>query len=291
MHASLIFTSLDLAYPDSWLTYIPQVVSPFQSILDYELGLGIPPGWVNYSISKSAPNGFFHRLERGEIPLDDAFYTGFNGDLHDPARWEAFYKLQQSKDPSLPEALPPVPRLDGQWLFNDMMTASTTSDPWMYPALKNLKSSGKYIIAALSNTVNFPPGHVLHRPDFFNDPIRILFDVFVSSAHVGLRKPDPKTYLYTLNELDKFARSNANSTRGQSLRWGEGIRPEDVVFLDDIGENLKAAKALGIQTIKVSLGQAFKAVDQLEVVTGLRLAGDHPRIPIQPKITNTKAKI
>ena len=161
----------------------------------------------------------------------------------------------------------------------------------MYPALKNLKASGKYIIAALSNTVNFPPGHALHRPDFFSDPMRSLFDVFVSSAHVGMRKPDRKMYQYTLNELDKFARSNANSPRGQSLRWGEGIRPEDVVFLDDIGENLKAAKALGIQTLKVTLGKSFEAVDQLEAVTGLRLAGDHPRIPIQPKVKNSKAKI
>ena len=191
----------------------------------------------------------------------------------------------------MPEELPPVPKLDGRWLFNDMMTASNAPDPWMYPALKNLRASGKYLIAAVSNTVNFPPGHALHRPDFFSDPIRKLFDVFVSSAHVGLRKPDPKMYQYTLGELDRFATSNANSPRGQSLGWHDGIRPADVVFLDDIGENLKAAKALGIQTIKVSLGRAFEAVDQLEAVTGLQLAGDHPRIPILPKATTNRAKI
>ena len=75
------------------------------------------------------------------------------------------------------------------------------------------------------------------------------------------------------------------------MGWHDGIRPADVVFLDDIGENLKAAKALGIQTIKVSLGRAFEAVDQLEAVTGLQLAGDHPRIPILPKATTNRAKI
>ncbi len=55
------------------------------------------PGWVNYSISKTAPDGFWHRLERGDIPLDDRFYEGFDRDLNDPVRWRAFCKAQQSK--------------------------------------------------------------------------------------------------------------------------------------------------------------------------------------------------
>ncbi|KAK6951401.1 hypothetical protein Daesc_007936 [Daldinia eschscholtzii] len=268
-----------------------QVISPFQSILDYELSLGIPPGWVNYSISKTAPNGFWHRLERGEILLDDAFYAGFNKDLHDPTRWAAFYKAQQSKNPNLPNKTPPVPNLDGRWLFNDMMTSSTDPDPWMYPALKNLKASGKFILAALSNTVIFPPGHALHREDFFADPLRSIFDVFVSSAHVGLRKPDPKIYQHALNEVDKYARLHADEERGRSLGWREGVKPDDIIFLDDIGENLKAAKALGFRTIKVPLGKSFEAVDELEAITGLKLAGDHPRIPIKPKIGGAHAKL
>ncbi|KAI1455359.1 HAD-like protein [Annulohypoxylon moriforme] len=267
------------------------VISPFQSILDYELSLGIPPGWINYSISKTAPSGFWHRLERGEITLDDTFYAGFNKDLHDPIRWNAFYKIQQSKNPNLPKDVPPLPNLDAHWLFNDMMTASTAPDPWMQPALRNLKASGKFILAALSNTVIFPPGHTLHREDFFAEPIRNLFDVFVSSAHVGLRKPDPKIYEYALNEVDKFAKSHAAEARGQSLNWKDGVKPEDIVFLDDIGENLKAAKKVGFRTIKVPLGKAFEAVDELELITGLKLAGNHPRIPIKPKLGGTNAKL
>ncbi|KAI0838791.1 HAD-like protein [Hypoxylon sp. FL0890] len=267
------------------------VVSPFQSILDYELSLGIPPGWINYSISKTAPHGFWHRLERGEIKLDDAFYAGFNRDLHDAMRWETFYKTQQSKNPSLPKEVPPIPNIDGKWLFNDMMTASTAPDPWMQPALRNLKASGKFILAALSNTIIFPPGHALHREDFFIDPIRGLFDVFVSSAHVGLRKPDPKIYEYALNEVDKYAKSHAAEERGRSLGWKDGVKPDEIVFLDDIGENLKAAKKVGFRTIKVPLGRAFEAVDELESITGLKLAGDHPRIPIKPKLGGANAKL
>ncbi|KAK7698189.1 hypothetical protein SLS64_012759 [Diaporthe eres] len=268
------------------------VVSPFQAILDYELSLGIPPGWVNYSISKTSPNGSWHRLERGEIPLDGAFTQGFSKDLHSPELWEAFYKDQRSRDPRLPESTPPVPDLDAEFLFNDMMSSAVAPDPWVYPALKNLKASGKYILAALSNTVIFPPGHKLHRPDLSKDPIRSIFDVFVSSAHVGLRKPDPRIYELAVQEVDKFAKENADSSRGRALGWKDGVVPGDVLFLDDIGQNLKAASKAGFRTIKVNLGRAFEAVEELESVTGLTLAGDHPKIPIKPKInTSNRAKI
>lgn len=267
------------------------VVSPFQSILDYELSLGIPPGWVNYSISKTAPDGFWHRLETGKIPMDAEFFAGFNRDLHDPVRWEAFYKVQRAKNPSLPSRVPPVPKIDGEWLFFDMMSSSRAPDPWMFPALQKLKASGKYIVAALSNTVIFPPDHEYSQKDFLDDPVRSLFDVFVSSAHAGLRKPDPKIYQYALEQVDRFARSNGKMERGRAGNWVEGIKAEDIIFLDDVGENLKAAKNAGFRTIKVPLGRAYEAVEQLEVITGFELAGDHPKIAVKPKLNDTRAKI
>ncbi|KAK4147973.1 putative hydrolase [Dichotomopilus funicola] len=330
------------------------VISPFQSILNYELRLGIPPGWVNYSISRTAPSGFWHRLETGSIPLDAAFFEGFNRDLHDPARWEAFYRAQhQARQPSSSSPsstkdlqIPPVPQLDGEWLFNDMMTSATAPDPWMLPALKALRASGEYIVAALSNTVIFPPGHPLatwgggdqgssttttsttatssstntstssnstdtgnnNIEDFVsNDPLRQLFDVFVSSAHVGLRKPDPRIYQLALDRVDAFARANADTERGQRAAaaltaaaalpgnggggWKEGVRADEVVFLDDIGENLKAARAVGFGTIRVPLGRAYEAVEALEGVTGLRLAGGHPKVPVKPDYGGGRSKI
>jgi len=63
------------------------------------------------------------------------------------------------------------------------------------------------------------------------------------------------------------------------------------VFLDDIGENLKEARKQGFGTIKVPLGKAYEAVEELEKVTGLQLEGDHPKIPIKPKLRGSKAKI
>lgn len=258
-------------------------MSPFQAILDYELGLGVPPGWVNFSISKSAPNGFWHRLERGEIKLGKDFYDGFNRDLHVQSLWEEFYRREHHKNPKLPDALPPLPRIDGEWLFNEMMTGSVGADPWMFPALQKLKASKKYILGALSNTIIFPPGHPLHSKAW-GGPVKDVFDVFVSSAHVGLRKPDPKIYELAVKELDKFARANKESPRNRGLGWETGVQAKDILFLDDIGENLKAAKNAGFGTIKVNLGRAFEAVDELEKVTGLELEGDHPKIAVKPRL-------
>ncbi|PNY19826.1 Acyl-CoA dehydrogenase family member 10 [Tolypocladium capitatum] len=267
------------------------VVSPFQAILDYELSLGVPPGWVNYCISKSAPNGHWHRLERGDIVIDQAFFDGFNRDLHDPALWKPFYERERLKNATLPKHLPPLPTLDGEWLFNEMMAKSHAPDPWMYPALQNLKESGKYILGALSNTIIFPPGHRFHTDDFVNDPLRKLFDVFISSAHVHVRKPDPMMYQLAVKTLDKFARENAGSTRGQTLGWEAGIIASDILFFDDIGENLRAAKEQGFGTFKVNLGRAYEAVEELERVTGLMLEGDHPKILTKPKPSGFKARI
>jgi FMN phosphatase YigB (HAD superfamily) len=159
----------------------------------------------------------------------------------------------------------------------------------MYPALQNLKDSGKYILAALSNTVIFPPNHPFNNS---HSELRSLFDIFISSAHVGMRKPDPAIYDFALKSLDAYAKENASPRTDSGGRdktgWEKGIKPEDIVFLDDIGENLKAAKNAGFGTIKVHLGRAFEAVDALEELTGLQLAGTHPKVPIVPR---TKARL
>jgi FMN phosphatase YigB (HAD superfamily) len=223
--------------------------------------------------------------------MNDDYFQGFSDDLHDAARWQTFYKREQARDSKLPSAVPPVPILDASWLFNEMMKAADHPDPWMFPALKRLKASGKYILAALSNTVIFPPDHPMYSKDYLDDPVRGLFDVFMSSAHIGIRKPDPAMYWYARHRLNEYAKMHAETPRGKELGWAAGVLPEDILFLDDIGENLKEARRQGFGTIKASLGRAFEAVDELEKVTGLELAGEYPRIPIKPKFTVGKAKM
>lgn len=75
------------------------------------------------------------------------------------------------------------------------------------------------------------------------------FDVVVESSKVGHRKPDPRFYEMACDEL--------------------GIQPEEAVFLDDLGVNLKPARAMGMQTIKVVDPQ--QALAELEAVVGFQL--------------------
>jgi putative hydrolase of the HAD superfamily len=74
-------------------------------------------------------------------------------------------------------------------------------------------------------------------------------DVVIESRRVGVRKPDPAIYHLVCDEL--------------------GVTPPEAVFLDDLGVNLKPARALGMTTIKVS--DPDEAIAQLERAVGFPL--------------------
>jgi epoxide hydrolase-like predicted phosphatase len=160
-----------------------------------------------------------------------------------------------ASEPVTTAALPPLPNINAEKLFWAMMTASRYPDPYMYPALQKLKASGQFTLAALSNTVIFPPGSPVG--EIAEGDVRRMFDVFVSSAHVGMRKPDPRIYEYTMEKLRE--------------KLGGELKPEEVLFLDDIGENLKAARRLGMRTLRVWLGKTDNAVKELGDAVGMDL--------------------
>lgn len=191
--------------------------------------------------------------------MDADFFTAFNGDLQIPELWKQFNeRIQQKKAPNSPASLPPLPQLDAEFLFWEMMRISRTADPYMFPALKKLKESGEFVLGALSNTVVFPDGHPFNQDV---SGVKSQFDFFISSAHTGLRKPDPKIYEAAVNEMDRLAK----------VKGMKGMNASDIVFLDDIGQNLKAAKKVGMRTIKVNLGKTQDAVQELQKITGLPL--------------------
>jgi putative hydrolase of the HAD superfamily len=76
-----------------------------------------------------------------------------------------------------------------------------------------------------------------------------LFDAVIESSKVGVRKPDPRFYELACERL--------------------GIEPREAVFLDDLGVNLKPAKAMGMTTIKVV--DPDEALAELEAVIGFSL--------------------
>jgi putative hydrolase of the HAD superfamily len=97
--------------------------------------------------------------------------------------------------------------------------------PSMLDAIRTLRSA-RYSVAALTNNWSHEGAGGSET-----DVLRDLFDVFVESSKLGLRKPDPRIYQHTCQAL--------------------GVTPRDSIFLDDIGRNLKAARELGMTTIKV----------------------------------------
>jgi putative hydrolase of the HAD superfamily len=76
-----------------------------------------------------------------------------------------------------------------------------------------------------------------------------LFDHVIESSKVGIRKPDPRIYRMMCETL--------------------GVAPEACIYLDDLGGNLKPARAMGMTTIKVE--SAPQAIAELETATGMKL--------------------
>jgi hypothetical protein len=177
-----------------------------------------------------------------------------------------------------------VPDINAKRLFWRMMKLSRAPDPYMYPALKKLKESGRFVLGAFSNNITFPTDilddeGVLFTKDLIHPPppspyandskdIATLFDVCLGSAAVGVRKPDPEAYKLSVRELDKVAKS-----RGMGP-----VTAGDTLFLDDIGVNLKFAKKTGLRTIKVNLGRTRDAVRELEDATGMQLLDEKAKL-------------
>jgi putative hydrolase of the HAD superfamily len=114
--------------------------------------------------------------------------------------------------------------------------------PRMLEAVRRIRGRGLRA-GALTNNWKTDQGGA-HR-------LRGHFDVLVESSVVGLRKPDPRIYELACRELR--------------------VTPPETAFLDDIGTNLKAARALGMTTIKVVDPDA--ALRELGAVLGLDLLG------------------
>ncbi|XP_053328863.1 acyl-CoA dehydrogenase family member 10 isoform X2 [Spea bombifrons] len=114
--------------------------------------------------------------------------------------------------------------------------------PCMTEAIQCIRAEGLKT-AVLSN--NF----FLHSGEAFLPLDRSQFDVIVESCIEGVCKPDPRIYHLCLGRL--------------------GVQPQESIFLDDIGQNLKTAAQIGLHTIKVN--NAEEALQLLENQLGFTL--------------------
>ena len=105
--------------------------------------------------------------------------------------------------------------------------------PEMVKALREIKD--KLIQGCLTNNIQSAEEQELETDNAAisgtHQEIMELFDFVFESSKENVRKPDPKFYQLACK-------------RGK-------VNPNEVIFLDDLGINLKPAKALGMKTIKV----------------------------------------
>lgn len=123
----------------------------------------------------------------------------------------------------------------------ERMGAATAPRPTMLRAIERLREGGLQTAALTNNWATGNPGP---------NPLRPFFDEFVESAIEGVQKPDPRIYELVLGRLD--------------------VAAPEAVFLDDIGRNLKTARAMGMTTIKVD--DPAVALAALETHIGFSLA-------------------
>jgi putative hydrolase of the HAD superfamily len=117
--------------------------------------------------------------------------------------------------------------------------------PQMVEAVR--RCSERLITGLLTNNFVVADGHVDREGEM--DDVLGLFDAIVESSKLGVRKPDPAFYELACEQL--------------------GIVATEAVFLDDLGVNLKPARALGMTTIKVM--DPDQAIADLESVVGFPL--------------------
>ena len=116
--------------------------------------------------------------------------------------------------------------------------------PIMIDKIITLFNSKKYNLVCLTN--------VLKGVDIFTPKDRVkavntvmsYFDKIYESYKLGMRKPEARIYKHIISEMN--------------------IKPEETVFLDDLGMNLKPARQLGINTIKVT--DPNIAINELDVI-------------------------
>ena len=124
--------------------------------------------------------------------------------------------------------------------------------PQMVEALRRCRAAFK--VACITNNMKTGEGPGMARsPEKATAVAEVmaLFEHVVESSKVGFRKPDPRIYQHACDLI--------------------GVPPERCVYLDDLGINLKPARALGMRTIKV--GDPDVAIAELEAIVGIPLQG------------------
>ena len=174
----------------------------------------------------SSPFEAFAAYEK-EIGLPANTIRKINATDPDSNAWAQFERREVSTEDFVllfeEEALALGYELDAQRILEGLHGSLR---PSMVEALS--KCSSKFKTAMLTNNIT-PMG----EQDLDEDVQKVveIFDLLIESSIEGCRKPEEKFYEVACERLN--------------------VKPENCVFLDDLGINLKPARAMGMATIKV----------------------------------------
>ena len=126
-----------------------------------------------------------------------------------------------------------------------------TLRPEMVEALARVKDAGFKTGCITNNLPKFDSAAMLANASHADKARAILsrFDHLIESSKAGVRKPEPRIYEMMCEAL--------------------GVAPAACIFLDDLGVNLKPARAMGMMTIKVPTGGVAPAIAALYGLLGL----------------------
>jgi putative hydrolase of the HAD superfamily len=187
--------------------------------------------FTDYERSAGLPAGLIRRINSTD-PDTNAWARAERGELT-PEQFLAEFAADAR---AMGHEIDPVAVADA--LYGDVY-------PQMVQALRGLRQAGLRLAAVTNNMSPLASAPVELRT------VLELFDVTVESSVEGVRKPEEAFYRLALERL--------------------GVPAQRCVYLDDLGINLKPARAMGMTTIKV--------VDVDQALTELsRLLSDVPSV-------------
>ncbi|OBS68567.1 hypothetical protein A6R68_02888, partial [Neotoma lepida] len=206
-----------------------------------EEALALPRGFLINAFQKECPEGPNEQLMKGKITFSQWA----------PLMEESCRKRSKASGASLPEDF------SISQIFSQVMAARSINRPMLQAAIA-LKKKG-FTTCIITN-------NWLDDSDKRGSLAQMMcdlsqhFDFLIESCQVGMIKPEPQIYKFVLETVK--------------------AKPNEVVFLDDFGSNLKPARDMGMVTILVR--DTDTALRELEKVTGTQFPEAPLPVPCNP---------
>ncbi|XP_028581084.2 bifunctional epoxide hydrolase 2 [Podarcis muralis] len=203
-----------------------------------EPSLGLPGDFFQNAALQGGIDGHFSKAMTGQMAL-----TQMMADFEEDCK-----KAAGASGASLPK------QFSVAQIVEKLMEEHSFNTAFLRAAVV-LRENGFKTAVLTNNWVD--DSHFRHRTGLALCLLNRYFDRVIESCRVGLQKPDPKIYEYALDVLK--------------------VKPEEVIFLDDTGANLKPAREMGMATILVK--DFDSALKELQDLTGVQLLEQEECLP------------